>query len=343
MRPDGLPHFSFDTRPLPQHAQFAAWRDTMSATNDIHAVDRSASDGFAAVLDGWLLNSIVVLDAAIDAQHVSRGPDRIRADQADHYVFLVQNEGVWGARTGDRELGSRAGQGSVLDLARPFDVAVSRNAATTFTIPRDLLDAVLTPFDMHGLVIDGGLGGLLLDHLSALKRHLPLLTLAEVGTVERATVAMIAACLAPQRDRIAAARGTIGGTLLLRARRTIDANLCAPALSVAQICREVGISRSALYRLFEPVGGVAAYIQGRRLDRIRRLLEDPLERRPVAEIAYTHGFASETHFRRAFRRRFGCRPSDARHAPARNASLGRSSEERRISDFIRDAGVGDVT
>lgn len=340
MRDGHLPHFRFDTRLLPVERQFAAWRDTMAATNDVRRADPDERGGFSAVLDVWLLDDIVVFDSAIDAQQVSRSHDRVRADQADHYVFLVQNAGMWGARSGDRELGSHAGQGSVLDLARPFDVAVSRNAATTFTIPRDTLDAVLPPFDMQGLVIDGGLGGLLLDHLTALTRRLPSLTQAEAATAARATAAMMAACLAPQRDRIEAARDPIGEALLLRARRVIDAYLCSPALRVTLICREVGISRSALYRLFEPMGGVAAYIQRRRLDRIRQLLADPLERRPLAEIAFAHGFVSDTHFRRAFRRRFGCAPSEARadsHAVTR--PTGRPLHEQRISDLIRDAGA----
>jgi len=64
----------------------------------------------------------------------------------------------------------------------------------------------------------------------------------------------------------------------------------------------------------EPMGGVAAFIKQRRLKRIHAILADPRDRRPIAEVAYQHGFTGGAHFSRAFRRAFGYSPSEAREA-----------------------------
>ena len=73
------------------------------------------------------------------------------------------------------------------------------------------------------------------------------------------------------------------------------------------------MSRATLYRLFEPLGGVSSYIQERRLARAYAALIHPAHRhRPIYDIAFDCGFASEAHFSRAFRLFFGLPPSELR-------------------------------
>jgi AraC-like DNA-binding protein len=79
------------------------------------------------------------------------------------------------------------------------------------------------------------------------------------------------------------------------------------------LCRHFGLSRSQLYRLFEPLGGVVHYVQQRRLLQAFHTLVNPASRRlRVSEVAARVGFASNAHFSRAFRLAFGVSPSDAR-------------------------------
>ena len=80
-----------------------------------------------------------------------------------------------------------------------------------------------------------------------------------------------------------------------------------------------GLSRSTLYRLFESVGGVAAYIQRERLRAARDALCSPDNIRPIHAIAEACGFADASVFSRAFRHAFGCSPRDARAAAASGA------------------------
>ena len=72
-------------------------------------------------------------------------------------------------------------------------------------------------------------------------------------------------------------------------------------------------SRASLYRLFEPVGGVACYIRSRRLVRARNELTAPgLQDRRIGPIAYRAGFQSIAAFNRAFRQAYGETPRSIR-------------------------------
>jgi AraC-like DNA-binding protein len=70
----------------------------------------------------------------------------------------------------------------------------------------------------------------------------------------------------------------------------------------------MSLSRSALYRLFKPTGGVAAFICDRRLQRLSGALADPADHRRAAEKAYACGFADQAQCSRAFRRAYGMTP-----------------------------------
>ena len=92
----------------------------------------------------------------------------------------------------------------------------------------------------------------------------------------------------------------------------VIAQTAKPDLGVASLQRELRVSRSRLYRLFEPYGGVKRYIQRRRLLDTHAALADPNDRRRILDIAEERFFSDAAEFSRAFKREFGYRPSDAR-------------------------------
>lgn len=140
------------------------------------------------------------------------------------------------------------------------------------------------------------------------------LGVGDAGQLASATCRLVAACLAPSRETIPSAREPLDMARLAVIRRHIDRHLCSPDLSPESICKTLRLSRSTLYIACEPLGGVAAFIQRRRLERAYAALTDPRDGRRISEIAYQHGFVSKAHFSRAFRRVFGCSPRDAREA-----------------------------
>jgi len=94
----------------------------------------------------------------------------------------------------------------------------------------------------------------------------------------------------------------------------IERYLHDPAFGVQELARLLGLSRSALYRLFEPDEGVADFIRNRRLQRMRAALADPADHRRISEKAYASGFADPVHLVRAFRRAYGMTPVEYRAA-----------------------------
>lgn len=80
-------------------------------------------------------------------------------------------------------------------------------------------------------------------------------------------------------------------------------------LTPALLEASLPFSRSGLYRLFEPLGGVRNAILQRRLERsMKTLLTGSAAKPPLRAIARDHGFATEEQFNRSFRTRFGLTP-----------------------------------
>lgn len=82
---------------------------------------------------------------------------------------------------------------------------------------------------------------------------------------------------------------------------------CGERLSLEQICRHVGLSKSALLRAFVRAKGVTPYryLENIRIGRARALLEQGI---PPAETALRTGFADQSHFTNYFSRFTGLSP-----------------------------------
>ena len=114
---------------------------------------------------------------------------------------------------------------------------------------------------------------------------------------------------------------------LERVRQAIQQNLRSPTLTPKRVSRLVGMSRSQLYRLFEPTGGVARYIQRARLREAYRVLSDAENRCDIREVAEDLGFFDPSSFSRAFRQEYGCSPRDVRM----NAQSGATATPTRLA------------
>jgi AraC-like DNA-binding protein len=301
-----------DTDRVAARERFALWRESLSATHEATLPEDSDPPGFSAFARGWNLGSALVIETRASAQLLSRGPRTIRADQIDHYIIRLQRQGRWSGAAGDRSTEAGIGTVMVLDMARPSTALGTGIDNINVILPRDLLDAVLPPFDMHGLLLQGAPAELLRSYLIALVDTLPRIPSEHAPHIASATCSLMAACLSPSREASARAEAPLALSRLAEIRRYIDRHLGSRKLSPEAIAKALGLSRSTLYGACEPLGGVAALIQRRRLERIRAILTDPRDHRSISQIAYQHGFVSKTHFSRAFRGAFGCSPSEAR-------------------------------
>jgi AraC-like DNA-binding protein len=333
-----LPIARFSTEALPQGERFATWRDAIATLYEVTPPSGAAREPFSAEATSIHLGPLIVGAMCVDALAYDRSAARIRSDSLDHFILGLDDPGP-APNAVPRVL--------IQDLGQPLTLPTAPLTGTCIILPRDVMAQVLPGADtLHGVRIVGTLAQLLAEHTRSLLRAAPTLTVKQAPQLARATQQLIAACLAPTQETLAAARPQLQATVMVRARRYIERNLMEPDLSSARIGAALGLSRSSLYELFAPFNGVARYIQGRRLERIHVALADPTEHRRIADIADDYGLTSEAHFSRIFRRRFGYAPREIRgtglgrpaHGPARGAGSGTGPERLAFPGWVEQLG-----
>jgi AraC-like DNA-binding protein len=213
------------------------------------------------------------------------------------------------------EGGFRTGPGSVqlADLSRTSDHESTASRTLLIGVPRRLAEQHgLNVRALHGAILRSGAASLIAPYLLGIRRAAAHLAPEDGPQLGRILLDMLVLAAAAH-DRAAnvdsAGRRTV---LALAARREIDGQLGSPTLTVANLCRRLGLSRSTLHRLFEAEGGVQAYIRERRLEAARLALGDPANGEPIYAIAERLGFSDAAHLSRLFRERFGASPSQFR-------------------------------
>ncbi len=321
-----LPSTAFATTQSSGEDRFEAWRSGISVLFDVAPLTHSAPlEDFQAQVEAVHLGQLLLGDLRFGAQRFARSQARAAHDGLDHYLVQWYRDGGFVGQHSDRsDLHVRAGDVVVFDMARTQHTIAQGSHVLSLIVPRALGDeAFAGGANPHGTVLSGRsiFGGLLADHLGALHRRLPTIGMDQADDVVRATTHMLAACLRPSQRTLAEARTEVHAVTLERIQRHIGRHL-GGSLSPEALCRVFGISRHRLYQLFEPLGGVARYVQQRRLQRAFQTLSNPAYRHlRVADVATRLGFTSEAHFSRAFRSSFGHTPSDVRAA----AELARSN------------------
>jgi AraC-like DNA-binding protein len=236
---------------------------------------------------------------------------------ADHWYFLLLKSGSsWVASdsASDRAFHGRDGDIALYSLSEPFRAEISAAETLLLFVPRDAFSIGSEHLDRaNNTILQSPLHGFLADYLMVLERHLPLVTYRDLPAIAAATRATIAACMIADKDSIAEGATGLAVCARERARRVVRARLGEPSLTPADVARAVGISRSALYRIFELQGGVAHYIQKCRLAAAHKALCNPEDLRHIRQIAEAVGFASPQEFSRAFRKAYGYSPSEARN------------------------------
>jgi AraC-like DNA-binding protein len=324
-----------DSAPLPQAERFAYWRQGMTGY-DVAPVGDAP---FGVKMDCWTLKDLVITDGTLTPVRFGRPPEKVRSDGIDHFSFLLVRSGTWTGEIDGRSVTGGPGQLIVLDLAHPFEIVLGADGLDSITVSvgRDALEAAAPLHTkVHGRVLDDAPGRMLADYFSSLTLRLSTLEQSHAAAVAKASIGVIAGCLATLPPSVDEPIEGPAVALRHRVRRHIDKNLADRGLTPARICRELAITRPTLYRTFQPLGGVASYIQRRRLEAVHARLAHPLDQR-ISDVAYSFGFVSEAHFSTAFRRRFGYSPRQARlgNAHARVETMSESSGPVLFREWIK--------
>jgi AraC-like DNA-binding protein len=296
---------------------FGAYHDLYSAGSDVVMT----GDHFAAEVTAHRLSRMIVFDRRLSGVSHSRSPTRVRRDGFDHVALqlLVSGRLVGGGPGAEREV--RPGEVILFDMTRPQRTSADGARIVTISLARERIETVVPiGHDLHGAILPAPVAALLGDFMLLLARRGGELGAETAAGAGKALAELVAGSLGDLGARPASGSREVPFTALRRERAEafIETRLADPALDVGTVAHGLGISRSVLYRLFEPSGGVAQYILGRRLERLRTALRRLTETRSIAALAFACGFASESHCNRAFRAAFGLPPgqyrSEMRHA-----------------------------
>jgi AraC-like DNA-binding protein len=311
---DPIPYVALDTEGLSSDERFAAW----AATLPMCEVTRLEPDAeFHVRARAWLLGAIIVSRTAIPPVKLTRSGERAHHDGLEYYLVVLSNAGSWRCETAGATISVPEGAVCLLDSTTPFEIVTRDGEFIILNIARERLDEGGVPGRFHGYALSKAAGQFFGDYLKALCRNLAKVPASEAPLVDRATRDLLVACLSI--DAAPMARAEARSDVMVRVRRHIDERL-GQQLSPIEIARSLGLSRTRLYSIFAPAGGVQSFIAMRRLVHAKRALEDPLDRRSIAAIGHANGFASSAHFSRAFRRQFGVAPKSVR------ARAGRTNE-----------------
>jgi AraC-like DNA-binding protein len=297
----------FSNLTLPEQDQFSAFRAASEGVMDL-SVEPDGPQSFPVRQTVWILNRLVFVRTKLPGIERAHRRRHLKKCRLDHWYISLPYRSP---KVGDR-LEPEGSLPELHCLATPFDSEIDHDGILTLFIPQDLFASTAGLDRMLDRRFEGGLGKFLADHMFLLERSLVDLRLAEVPYIVEATRSLVGGCLARSPDRLVEVQTPIAATLLARARRLIDERLTDCHLSSDMLCVELGVSRSRLYRMFEPLGGVVSYIRKRRLLRTREALSDIADTRSISRIAEQWGFIDASTYSRAFRHEFHISPKQAR-------------------------------
>jgi AraC-like DNA-binding protein len=333
---------TFSTHSLPASQQLEAWRNWYGAIFEATSAG-SQDEGFAAANSNWMLNGFTFSRVSSPPTCIDRTRYLLRRNPVDHWAFTLSKRTTSDVEVRDSVLQVLPGVPFLLSLGEEMHIGRrQQDERVQLLLARDSFQAIAPLLDATlGMALDASQGRLLADYILLLERNLPKLTPEDGSRLPSAIQAMVGACLAPSVDRLAAAGRQVDLTLMERVRRAVRRNLRSPLLGPDKLCREAATSRSQLYRLLEGEGGVARYIQRRRLSESFAILCDTSNNFSIAVIAETLCFADASNFSRAFRREFGMSPSEVRTAslvglaPAATSKVPAGSEPHSFADCLR--------
>jgi len=279
------------------------------AAFDFEIPPYAARDAFAASTGLFFLPDVTVSWAKATATRLTRTVRTIAARGTDQILVVCYRDGYFDLTTGRQTRRVLAGELAFLDLAQEITIEAPQVDNVSLALSRRKLEALLPSLDgANGFVRPAdALAKLLRTMMENIVALGPTMPVVDAPGVAEAILRLAAACLEPvSRQQAETSRNTAS---LITIKAFIEEHLLDPALGPQTLIDAFGTTRSALYRLFEPLGGVTGYIAKRKLHHAFRLLSDT--RQPhgrISTLAAELGFSHPSAFTRAFKDAFGLSP-----------------------------------
>lgn len=219
---------------------------------------------------------------------------------------------------GDRHIGP--GDFVVLDLAKACHLTIEDHTNTAIILNRRLFEEKVLDLDaVHGTVLrtKDAMHKILSAFLVTLTEQSMHMSKADLPRVNDATASLFAAGFAQAFASAAPQANRSIGVSLDKVRKFIEERLHDPDLNADNLTDKFPLSRSALYKMFEPLGGVQGYIKKRRMSGVfNALVSHEKVHIAIFDVAKSYGFTSSSTFNRVFRETYGMTPRDLRLSAA---------------------------
>jgi len=308
------------TDDLPARDRDAAIRDYYGKIAMRFELESVGDDPLAIHGRTLFLPDMRITKGRVSAMAANRS-SRMRGDGSSGILLSVCKQGYVYRERGRGEVRTRASEALLSSLDRPMVITVSApaNEVLTLQMARKTLATLAPTLDdrisMSPIVATTGLS--LLRRYAAGLFDESALAPAMPALAARHLFELAALVIGAETDRWEAmALGGLRAARLAAAKSTILAMLDRPDLSAVLVAAKLNVSSRYLHMLFEEDGRTyGAFVKEQRLARAFQALVDPRQRgRRIIDIALETGFGDVGAFNRAFRRRFGQTPSDARAA-----------------------------
>jgi AraC-like DNA-binding protein len=308
---------------------FTGWRRALGAVFDV-AADPDEIGTFAGDLNLWATSRFAVSEITCSRVKLLRTPETITRSRIDHFAVKLLLSGSVAGLAGPTEVDAKAQDVFFIDLAQPVNlqtcVGGEKTASdVTLWIPRSrLLASVSDEHVLHGLGLKGTspAGALVGASLRALAAQTDRMTVQEMDALASGVIQLTASAIAPILEATAVSGVPVPLASFVTVRRFIDRNLSSPKLGPDMIAKNFGLSRASLYRLFEPVGGIAGYIRKRRLNQVfQEITAAEFANQRIGQVANRFGFMNISAFSRLFRATYGLSPREAREANLKGMSF----------------------
>ena len=307
-------HLGFDSERLPPAERMIRYR----ALYGLGAEIIQTGPAPRATFQGWRLDRAILYDRWLNDVGHSRAATDLDRYGLSHWTATLVLDGYFMFDLGDgpRQIGP--GELLFVDTNAPSRNEAQHAHIATLSIAEDRLEGLVGALaGLHGLQVEARAARLYRLFVGSLLQALPTLDAAALPATTAALGGLLRAALDAHGRRDLAGAGTRDGARLTALRSAIDARAGDPDFGPDEAVAAAGLSRATLYRLLRPYGGLGAFLLGRRLELLRRLLSDPADRRSFDMLAHAAGFHDEARANRAFLARFGMRPGAYRTAIAR--------------------------
>lgn len=284
--------------------------------------DLGGKTPFSCEAEIYCLPDVTVSRTRVTASRFTRTVRTIARSATDDILVVCYTNGHFVYRIGDETRRVEQGELAFFDLSQEIVIEAPSVENISLAIQRRKLEPAIPVLDnAHGFVVrPGALSKVLIGMMEHTMEMGPAIQSTQARPIAEAMILLVKSCL----ETMSHSKSTSdiqGSTVSLASvKAAIERRLTDPTLGVQSLLEEFGMTRSTLYRAFEPLGGVTAYITERRLRHAFRRMTDPAEKIPrVSNMAFELGFAHASTFTRSFKALFGLTPKDIRTLALRPA------------------------